>query len=182
MIMKDDFSFSDEEHKKEEKTDCNLKEEDVARMQTVKVMYGPMPDSFVELSLIKKHPQLLHPFIYMAIRLIVAILTVFAQNQTSIQIVIGYIVMALLQTIYLIHTRPLYDQKVLGRLEIFNSIFLLVTSYFLILFTDFVIDPIIRSQIGEFYFWLSISIIVINVLITIIFLLGNPYLYLKVRY
>ena len=78
MIMKDDFSFSDEEHKKEEKTDCNLKEEDVARMQTVKVMYGPMPDSFVELSLIKKHPQLLHPFMYMAIRLIVAIITVFA--------------------------------------------------------------------------------------------------------
>ena len=53
--------------------------------------------------------------------------------------------MALLQAIYLIHTRPLYDQNVLGRLEIFNSMFLLVTSYFLIMFTDFVIDPIIRS-------------------------------------
>ena len=147
-----------------------------------KVIYGPLPDSFIEPSLIKKHPQLLHPFMYMVVRLIVAILTVFAQNQTSIQIVIGYIVMALLQEIYLIHTRPLYDQTVLGRLEIFNSIFLLVTSYFLILFTDFVIDPIIRSQIGEFYFWLSIVIIAINVLITIIVLLRNPYLYLKARY
>ena len=90
--------------------------------------------------------------------------------------------MSLLQTIYLIHTRPLYDQTVLGRLEIFNSMFLLVTSYFLIMFTDFVIDPIIRSQIGEFYFWLSIGIIVINVLITIIVLLRNPYLYIKARF
>jgi len=53
-------------------------------MQMVKDLYGPMPNSLVEPSLIKKYPQLLHPFMYMAIRFIVAILTVFAQNQTSI--------------------------------------------------------------------------------------------------
>ena len=41
-------------------------------------MHGPIPDSEVELSLIKKYPQLLHPFMYMAIRFFVAILTVFA--------------------------------------------------------------------------------------------------------
>ena len=78
MIMKNDFSFADEEQKEEEKKDCNLTEEDVARMQMVKVMHGPIPDSFVETGLIMKYPQLLHPFMYMAIRLIVAILTVFA--------------------------------------------------------------------------------------------------------
>jgi hypothetical protein len=78
-------------------------------MQMVKAMHGPIPDSFVETKLIKKYPQLLHPLMYMAIRLIVAILTVFAQNQTSIQVVVGYIVIALLQTIFLLHTKPLYD-------------------------------------------------------------------------
>ena len=93
--MKNDFYFADEEQKEEEKKDCNLKEEDVARMQIVKAMHGPIPDSFVEPKLIKKYPQLLHPFMYMAIRLIIATLTVFAQNMTSIQIVFGYIIMAL---------------------------------------------------------------------------------------
>ena len=90
--------------------------------------------------------------------------------------------MALLQAIYLIHTRPLYDQNVLGRLEIFNSLYLLITSYFLILFTDFVIDPIIRSQIGEFYYFLSLTIIAINVLVTLIILMKTPYIYIKARY
>ena len=90
--------------------------------------------------------------------------------------------MALLQAIYLIHTRPLYDQKILGKLELFNSYYLLITSYFLILFTDFIIDPIIRSQIGEIYFWLSITIIAINVVITFIVLLRAPYVYIKERF
>ena len=55
-----------------------MSEEDVARMQMIKAMHGPIPDRYVEISLIKKYPQLLHPFMYMAIRLIVATFTVFA--------------------------------------------------------------------------------------------------------
>ena len=90
--------------------------------------------------------------------------------------------MALFQAIYLINTRPLYDQRILGRLEIFNSTYLLVTSYFLIMFTDFVMDPIIRSKVGEFYFWLSIVIIAINVLITLFVLMRPPYVYIKTKY
>ncbi len=49
----------------------------------------------------------------------------------------------------------------------------------MILFTDFVIDPLIRSQIGEIYFWLSLTIIALNVLITIIVILRKPYIYLR---
>ena len=78
MIMNNDFSFANEEQKEEQRIDYSLTEEDVARMQMVKAMHGPIPDSFVETKLIKKYPQLLHPFMYMAIRLIVAILTVHA--------------------------------------------------------------------------------------------------------
>ena len=78
--MNNDFSFANEEQKVDEKKDYSLNEEDVARMQMVKEMHGPIPDSFVETKLIKKYPQLLHPLMYMTMRLIVAILTVFAQN------------------------------------------------------------------------------------------------------
>ena len=60
--------------------------------------------------------------------------------------------------------------------------YLLVTSYFLVLFTDFVIDPVVRSQIGEFYFWLSIIIIAINVLITLLVIMKAPCIYMKARY
>ena len=76
--MKNPFYFTDQEKKVEEKKESSLTDEDKARMKMVKVKYGPIPDSLVEPSLIKKHPQLLHPFMYMIIRLIVAILTVFA--------------------------------------------------------------------------------------------------------
>ena len=77
MIMKNDFSFANEEQKEEVNKDYSLKQEDIARMQMVKVMHGPIPDSVVEQKLIKKYPQLLHPFVYMAMRFIVAIITVF---------------------------------------------------------------------------------------------------------
>ena len=50
------------------------------------------------------------------------------------------------------------------------------------MFTDFVIYPIIRSQIGEYYFWLSIIIIVINVMLTILVLLKLPYLFIYAKY
>ena len=76
----------------------------------------------------------------------------------------------------------MYDQKVQGRLELFNSMYLVITSYFLIFFTDFVLDPLVRSQIGEVYFWLSITIIAINVLITLLVLLRAPYIYIKASY
>ena len=64
--MKDDVSFASEEKnqekqivcglKEDEKKFCSLKDEDLAHMQIVKVMHGPIPDSFVEPSLIKKYP------------------------------------------------------------------------------------------------------------------------------
>jgi hypothetical protein len=50
------------------------------------------------------------------------------------------------------------------------------------MFTDFVIDPITRSQIGEFYYWFSLAIISLNVLITMLVLLRVPYIYIKERY
>ena len=71
MIMKNDFSFAhklkeqqleelkeenNEELKEEQKNDYSISEEDVARMQMIKAMHGPIPDRYVEISLIKKYP------------------------------------------------------------------------------------------------------------------------------
>ena len=42
---------------------------------------------------------------------------------------------------------------------------MLITSYFLLIYTDFVSDPLIRYEIGEINFWFNIVVIIINVLI-----------------
>ena len=58
MIIQNNFSFGIEELKEEEEKESSLTNVDEARMSMVKIIYGPMPDSLVEVSLIKKHPQL----------------------------------------------------------------------------------------------------------------------------
>ncbi len=75
--MKDDFSFMDEQQVYDGK-DHSLTEKNIVDMQMIKEMHGPIPDSVVEPILMMKYPQLLYPFMYMAIRFIVAVLTVFA--------------------------------------------------------------------------------------------------------
>ena len=77
MVIRDEFSFGNEERKEEEKKDYDLTNEDRARMQMVKNMHGPIPDRVVEFKLIKKYPQLLQPFMFMVIRIIQAFVTVF---------------------------------------------------------------------------------------------------------
>jgi hypothetical protein len=59
MVIRDEFSFGNDERREEEKKDFSLTDEDRARMQMVKSMHGPIPDRVVEFSLIKKYPQLL---------------------------------------------------------------------------------------------------------------------------
>ena len=70
MVIRDEFSFGNEEREEEEKKDYDLTNEDRARMQMVKNMHGPIPDRYVEFKLIKKYPQLLQPFMFMVIRII----------------------------------------------------------------------------------------------------------------
>ena len=75
--MKNDLSFL-KEQQIDENDNQSLTDEDKAQIQMVGAFYGQMPDSLVELSLVKMYPQLLYPFMYMAIRIIVSALTVFA--------------------------------------------------------------------------------------------------------
>jgi hypothetical protein len=52
----------------------------------------------------------------------------------------------------------------------------------LVLFTDFVINPIRRSQIGEVYFWVAIVVIALNILITLGVLTRLIFIFLKAKY
>ena len=52
----------------------------------------------------------------------------------------------------------------------------------MVLFTDYVIDPIRRSQIGEVYFWVAIVVIALNILITVGVLTRLVYIFLKAKY
>ena len=56
MIIKDEFSFGNEEQNQEEKKDFGLTDEDRNSMIMVRKKYGPMPDRVVEISLIQQHP------------------------------------------------------------------------------------------------------------------------------
>jgi hypothetical protein len=59
---------------------------------------------------------------------------------------------------FFITVKPL-DQPFLNGIEVFNEACLLLTSYFLFLFTDFVPDPKLRYQIG----WLFIGLQILNI-------------------
>ena len=67
-------------------------------------------------------------------------------------------------------------------MDIFNGTFLIITSFFLVLFTDFVIDPLVRSQIGEVYFWIAILVIATNILVTVTVLMRLFCIFFKAKY
>ena len=104
----------------------------------------------------------------MYMRLFISSFSVFMQNQPLLQIIFCYIVLVLFQTIYLTMVKPINDQRLVGRLEIFNSLYLLVTGYFLLSFTDY--EPSIERKYlyGEYYFGFSLGIIGLNILIALI--------------
>lgn len=59
--------------------------------------------------------------------------------------------------IFLVCVKPL-DQEVFNNLEMLNEIFILISSYFMYLFTDFVPDAEMRLQIG----WIYVMILSVN--------------------
>ena len=75
--------------------------------------------------------------------------------------------------------KPIYDQRLVGRLEIFNSLYLLITGYFLLTFTNY--EPSIEKkyEYGDYYFGLSLGVIGLNILIAVI--VGAYQIYRNIR-
>ena len=61
---------------------------------------------------------------------------------------------------YLLKTRP-YDDGLLNFVEIFNETTLLICSYILLLFTDYIEDAQMRSDIG----WVYGCIVAVNLIV-----------------
>jgi len=62
---------------------------------------------------------------------------------------------------FLISVKP-FSEPFLNRIEIFNEMALLVSSYFMFLFTDFVEDAQLRSKLGWAYIGIIAAMIGVN--------------------
>ena len=63
-------------------------------------------------------------------------------------------------------TQPMKD-KTQNRLELFNESFVLIYTYHLYLFTDFMTDLLIRDFIGQVFIYLAIFNIAVNILTSV---------------
>jgi len=93
-------------------------------------------------------------------RLLYSINIVFLNGSTVAQLFMQFFC-CLLMLIFFVHVTPL-NQPLLNRMEIFNECCLLVSSYFLFLFTDFVPDVKTRYMIGWGFVGLQIFNIGVN--------------------
>jgi len=113
------------------------------------------------LSGVEAYSMLFWPLAFLYLRLAISIFTVFFDDNIVLQISFAYITLNLLYLAYLIRGRP-FENKWQHRVEIFNSLFVLLCSYYLFLFTDFVPDEKMRYDIGESFFYLVVTNVLIN--------------------
>jgi hypothetical protein len=93
-------------------------------------------------------------------RLLFSLNVVFLSNSTVTQLFVQFFC-CLLMLIFFIAVKPL-NQPFLNRIEIFNELCLLITSYFLFLFTDFVPDIKTRYMLGWAFIGISLFNIAVN--------------------
>ena len=93
-------------------------------------------------------------------RLLYSINIVFLNGSTVAQLFMQFFCCLLMLTFF-VHVTPM-NQPLLNRMEIFNECCLLVSSYFLFLFTDFVPDVKTRYMIGWGFVGLQIFNIGVN--------------------
>ena len=99
-------------------------------------------------------------------RIIVTACTVFFIKQVFIQIwAINIISLGLL--VFYIGQQP-FTSRFVFNLEVLNELFIYISSFFLMCFTDFVPNPVDRYDIGAIYFYLICSLIVINLVYIVI--------------
>jgi hypothetical protein len=92
-------------------------------------------------------------------RLFFSLLVIFLPN-TCTQLLV-MVLSSLLMISFIISVKPL-SEPYLNRMEIFNESTLLVSTYFMFLFTDFVDDAEMRSKLGWAYIGVIGTMIVVN--------------------
>ena len=106
-------------------------------------------------------------------RLIYALNIVFLQGSTVAQLFVQFFC-CLLMLLFIIDVNPL-NQPFLNRIEIFNEVTLLILSYFLFFFSDFVPNVYMRYALG----WAFIFIAVLNIAVNWCALFFKAYLAIR---
>jgi len=84
--------------------------------------------------------------------------------------IFGTIVLSIIYVIYTMTTMPFLEPQ-MNRQELFNEVFILISSYFLLMYTEWTQDDQTRYSIG----WLSAGSICLNVLVNIGFMVVEQF-------
>ena len=104
----------------------------------------------------KQPIHLLCTFFFVVRRLLLVFVAILLKNHPAAQVMI-FIMLSELSIMYLIYFKP-YDDPFTNNNEIFNEACVLLSSYQLFVFTDFVSDALIKKYTG----YLMIGTILIN--------------------
>lgn len=75
--------------------------------------------------------------------------------------ILSFVLLSIMSLAFAVLVRPRIT-KMLNILEMVNEIFMLIYAYYLFLFTEYVSDPALRSQIGSYLLYLVLFNIMIN--------------------
>ena len=97
-------------------------------------------------------------------RILVVLNVIFLTDYPNLQIFL-FMGQQLAYTLYLFRLRP-YEEPKMNRIEMFNELMLLLTSESLLIFTQYVDDPIAQYNFGWYPTGLMLSTVMINTLIS----------------
>jgi len=119
-------------------------------------------------------------FVFLVKRLILAVCVVFLKEMPFLQIQV-VVFMLSLDLIYTGQVQP-FASKFLNRMEMINNVFILLCSYYLFLFTEFVPSPEAKFNLG----WSLVAVywicIVFNTAVLVFIAIRNAYRKLRRRY
>ena len=102
-------------------------------------------------------------FVFLSKRLIIVQITIFSTDDPFVQVLV-YIILQFISCSYVFSIHPM-KHDFANYLEMSNESFVLMTGYFMILFTDFVDSNNTWYEIGKVYAWLLTFFIGFNLFI-----------------
>jgi hypothetical protein len=119
---------------------------------------------------------LMYNVVYMFRRLIFALTAVLLKSQPSLQVAFTCF-QSILVIIYVGHVKP-FEIPLLNTMEVVNEVTILIATYHLFLFTDYVEDPNTQYNIG----WSMIGVTALNILINMGVMVWSSFRQLKLAF
>ena len=126
--------------------------------------YGALLDGTKIKSKKKSRWILLLPAFFFVRRIVFTLSVLLIRDFLWAQLAIQF-AFSILMIIYLMHVWPL-ETPFATKMEVYNECTIIVLSYGLLCFTDFVVDPVMRYELGWYYMAASVT----NILVHIIYL------------